>query len=97
MSSSVIIKCEKHGEAKAVKFQGKEVCQGCYDLYIKEIEDLGKDALLNIHEAVGLSLRKKLKDPVAFERLRILTDKGLDIIEMYNQVVNEVCRNSKLS
>lgn len=96
MPNSIVV-CDKHGESKPVEFQGQDICRVCYDLYIEEIEELGKDTLFKIHEVVGMNLRKKLKDPAAFERFKILTDKGLDVIEMYHQIVSEVCRNAKMN
>lgn len=88
------INCILHGDSPDTTFEGRLVCKVCleeYETNLTDLEDLGKDTLLQIHEAVGRGLKARLKDPEAFARLKVATKYGLDIAATYHKIVTDVC------
>jgi len=94
------IDCELHGESDQTEFDGRSVCQKCigeYEANLVELEKMGMDTLLQIHEAVGRGLRSRMKDPEAFARLKVATKKGFDVVATYNRIVTDVCEKIKMN
>jgi len=92
--------CELHGDSRLVEFEDRLVCESCieeYDRNIKELEKMGYETILNIHDAVGRGLKSRLKDPAAFARLKVATEKGLDVLATYHRIVTDVCEKVKMN
>jgi len=95
-----MIECKLHGDTTSVLYDGRIICSSClleYEANIVELEKIGKETLLTIHEAVGRALKDRLQDPEAFDRLKVATREGLDVIATYNQIVNDVCKKIKMN
>jgi len=92
--------CELHGLSSLIQFEGKMVCRECiaeYELNLKDLEKIGHDTILQIHEAVGRGIKARLDDPEAFDRLKVATKTGLDVVATYNKIVDDVCEKVKMN
>jgi hypothetical protein len=98
----MIIKCQIHGDVEALFVKpSKLLCPECADASGENTAllanfDLEKDALLDIHQAVGNRLNETLNNKTEYLKLKTACEKAnLDILDTYFQVMLSVWNGVK--